>query len=68
MLYTIVPIENIFAQNDSTDCSYCEKEIDGKVIQLNKDNNGKYSVVRIMSTEPSAYLNKKLQPNSYINI
>lgn len=62
MIYTIVPIDVVLNNNNNLDCNYCEKYIDGQLVQLNKNNNGQYSVSRIISTKPSTFLQEKYQP------
>jgi len=61
MIYSIIPIDIILNNNNSND-DYCEKYIDGQLIQLNKDSNGQYSVSRIISTDPHVFLQEKYQP------
>lgn len=62
MIYTIVPIDIVLDNNNKLDCNYCEKYIDGQLVQLNKNNDGQYHISRIISTNPSAFLQEKYQP------
>lgn len=66
MLYTIVPMDIVLQDEQKRNYNYVEKTINGQLIQLNKNSNNKYSVARIISTNPNAFLNPELQPGSCI--
>lgn len=62
MIYTIMPIDAVLNNQTDLKYDYCEKTIDGQLVQLNKNEDGKYSLIRVISTDPQAFLSKKFQP------
>ncbi|OGO86681.1 MAG: hypothetical protein A2Y24_03700 [Clostridiales bacterium GWE2_32_10] len=43
-----------------------EIEYEGNIVQYSKADNGKYKVVRVISTDPQVYLKKEFQPGETI--
>ncbi len=66
MLYTIMPIDLVLDEKQAEN-NYLEKSINGNLVQLNK-NDDNYSVMRIISTNPKAFLDKKFQPGNFIKL
>lgn len=66
MLYTIIPTNIIFSNEENLNYDYSEKTIDGQLAQVNKNSDGKYSLVRVITTDPNIYLNEKFQPGTQI--
>lgn len=64
MFYTIMPIDIILSNENNLSYDYSEKIIDGQLVQINKNNDGKCSLLRVITTDPSIYLNKKFQPGT----
>lgn len=65
MLYSIVPDEEIWTE-EASDSSFHEVEIDGCMMQVEPIDAARGRVVRILSTDPQAYLNPAFQPGSVV--
>lgn len=65
MLYSIVPNEDIWSE-DSVDYNFHEVMIDGFMVQVEPIDGVSGRVVRVISTDPQAYLNPTFQPGSLV--
>jgi len=70
ILYTIYD-QNVIFQNggfgeQQSNASYSEMNVDGIMVQVSQNNNADIHVERIISTNPSDYLNPKFQPGCII--
>lgn len=68
MLYTIVPPEDIFGEPAPVagGGSTIEVEHEGRYLVFQVDQGGQARLVRLISTNPSDYLNSLLQPGGSI--
>lgn len=67
MLYTIVPLEDVFAEPAGVvGGGTIEVEHEGRRLILQIDPGGEARLVRLISTNPSDYLNSQLQPGGSI--
>lgn len=70
ILYTIYDPNVIFKPQSFSEkqanASYLELNFDGITVQVSQTNNKDYRVERIISTNPSDYLNPRFQPGSII--
>lgn len=68
ILYSIVPIEIVFADYSS---KKPEESIEfdylGERVEVSPLSNDQYMIKRLISTSPRAYLNPKFQPGTIIN-
>lgn len=62
MLYTIVPLDIVLNEATKEYDNYCEKTVNGQLVQLSKTEDNKYSIVRVISTDPHIFLDSKYQP------
>ncbi|SHJ56777.1 YlzJ-like protein [Anaerobranca californiensis DSM 14826] len=68
LLYTIVPIEQIFP-SEINNLQYQEIDLGvGKKIIIEKINDSQCKIVRLISTDSNDYLNPQFQPGSIINL
>lgn len=65
ILYTIYDPEFVF-NTPENNVSYSEMSVDGVTVQISLINNEDCRVERIISTNPTDYLNPRLQPGSII--
>jgi len=65
MLWTIMPLELVFSQEDTLN-PYEEIEYAGTQVMVEKTSANQCRIVRIISTDPADYLRPDLQPG--INI
>lgn len=65
MLYSIVPNEDIWSE-ESVDYNFHEVMIDGFMVQVEPIDGASGRVVRVISTDPQAYLNPTFQPGSLV--
>lgn len=73
ILYTIYDSNIIFGNTgfseQKTNTNYSEMNVDGIMVQVCQvNNNSGFCVERIISTNPTDYLNPKLQPGAVISI
>lgn len=69
-IYTIIPLEIVFKDMDKSG-DVKEREVivyHGVVMEVVRQNDGKYCIERILSTEPSVYLDKRFQPGNVIDV
>lgn len=68
LIYTTVPLEQIFPENHDN-IQYQELDMgDGKRLVLERLNENQCKVVRLISTDCNDYLNPRYQPGSLINL
>ena len=70
ILYTIID-PNVIFKNEAfgeqqSSYNYCEMNVDGTMVQISQTSNANIRVERIISTNPSDFLNPKLQPGCII--
>ena len=69
ILYTIVPLEVIFMNEDKDNRNtYIEIDYMGVKIQAIPLSGNQYMINRIISTSPRAYLDPKLKPGSIVKL
>lgn len=68
MLYTIIPYELIFEQKEDIRNNYTEIMLENGHLLVEKIDNINYRILRLYSTNPADYLNKKYNPGNIINI
>lgn len=66
MLYTILPEEMIFPNEQSKEQESIE--IDGGFLIVEKTHETEYKVVRLVSSNPSHYLNENYAPGRLIQL
>ena len=66
MLYTVVPMDRVLSFDSEIEYKYEERNINGELVQVTKCDDKNYSVVRIISTNPGAFLMPELQPGYLI--
>jgi len=70
ILYTIydhnIVFKNGFYGEQQANTSYSEMNVDGTIVQVSQINKEDFHIERIISTNPSDYLNPKLQPGCVI--
>jgi hypothetical protein len=67
LLYSIIPDEEIWAEGTAC-ANFHEMEIDGCLMQVEPIDAARGRVVRILSTDPEAYLHPAFQPGSIVYI
>lgn len=45
-----------------------EYKYKGELVQLQKMNDGNYRIMRLLSTNPTAYLSKEFQPGKVVKV
>lgn len=63
VLYTVVPPEQIFAAAENTQYEY--RRVNGSLVQ-GVAREGRFTVERLISTDPSMYLNPRYSPGGHI--
>jgi hypothetical protein len=66
MLYTVVPMDQVLSFDSEIEYNYEERNINGELVQVTKCDEKNYSVVRIISTNPNAFLRPEFQPGHRI--
>ena len=66
ILYSIIPDEVIFGNND-IESKFIELKYMGERVQVFALSNSKFQISRLLSTSPKAYLNPSLQPGTVID-
>jgi hypothetical protein len=65
--YSIIPLEVVFGTPlDETQKKFIEMDYLGEKIEVAPIENNKFSINRIISTYPKAYLDPRLQPGTII--
>ncbi len=68
ILYSIIPAEEVFKENTEVKEASLTQEIDymGEKVIVSSLSNNSYEVRRLISTNPSAYLNPRFAPGAVI--
>ncbi|WP_425060923.1 hypothetical protein SCACP_16840 [Sporomusa carbonis] len=66
ILWTIVPEEAIFVNQNQSIAAYEEIEYSGQKVLVEKVSAKEFRVVRLLTTNPSDYLRNDLQPGTII--
>ena len=69
MLYTIMPVEQIFSTTSSGQNEQLVEavlEIDGRRALCQRDAEGKWRLERLLSTDPNDFLDPRWQPGSIV--
>ena len=68
MLYTIVPMEQIFPANSEQKEQGVEAvlDIDGRRAICRRDHEGRWRLERLLSTDPNDFLDPRWQPGSIV--
>lgn len=66
ILYTPIPSEMIFPEDDSHFAKQQTVEIDGGLLVVEPTSTDEYKIVRLISSDPSLYLNQKYYPGQMI--
>lgn len=65
ILWTVMPIEAIFQNNDTT-TSYEQIEYAGVKMEVEKVSNNQSRIVRLLSTDPQDYLRDEIRPGTIL--
>ncbi len=74
LLYTIVPPEVVFGENDQgepvslPENQTHELNLNGRKFMLRQLQNGQFQIDRLISTNPEDYLNPDWQPGALISV
>jgi hypothetical protein len=67
MIYSIVPFEQIlFRQEDDKAGTRMEVTLQGERVVLLKNDNNTYTIERLISTNPKAYMMPELMPGNLL--
>ena len=66
ILYTPLSESDIFPTTDNTYANRQCVTYEGRTVFVEKNNNGEYQLVQLLSTDPQDYLNDKYTPGSII--
>ncbi|MPL60604.1 hypothetical protein SDC9_06165 [bioreactor metagenome] len=66
ILWTVVPLEAIFAGADTQLPQYEEIEYEGTKLVVEKSVSGQMKVVRVLTTNPADYLRSEFQPGAVL--
>ena len=67
IIYSVMPMEMIMKNVDTTEYNYQEAEIDGlKMLVEPVPHSGEVKIVRLMSPDPQDYLNPRYMPGQTI--
>lgn len=66
MLYTVMPPELIFAEEDAGEHLYLT--VAGATLEVEPTTPGRGKITRIISTDPGLYLHPELQPGMELKI
>ncbi|MFY9371621.1 MAG: YlzJ-like family protein [bacterium] len=67
ILYTTMPLENVYQGLEDMRPSYLEVEMAGTMVVVEPIGLNQGRIVRILSTDPQDYLHPGLQPGRIIN-
>jgi len=65
MIYSIIPFEQIFYDSRS-EMSYTEVMLHGERVVLLKNKDNTYTIDKLVSTNPKAYLRPELMPGTLL--
>lgn len=68
MLYTSIPIEWIFEEEEGPPKKRREIDINGVHLVVEESDSQTYEIVQIISTNPSHYLDDKYQPGRTLSL
>ncbi len=66
MIYSIVPIDQIVFDKQQNNAARMEVMLQGERVVLVKNDNLSYTIERLISTNPKAYLMSELMPGTLI--
>jgi hypothetical protein len=67
ILYSVVPSEIVFhGMNDAETIKYIEAGYRGERVQVMQAAGNCYTIMRLLSTNPSAFLDPELQPGKLV--
>ncbi|HOJ09035.1 MAG TPA: YlzJ-like family protein [Clostridiales bacterium] len=67
ILYSIIPLDVVFGNNNEKFGELFEIEYMGEKVQVYSSTEDEYVINRVISTSPKAFLRAELQPGSFIN-
>lgn len=68
ILYTVMPQELIYPTDEAQFSNIHYVEMNGISMIVEKSEDQKYRVVRLLSTDPQHYLNEQYLPGSIISV
>lgn len=68
MLYTMMPEELIFPTMEQEYSKHKVVAINGVSLLVNEAEQGEYSIVRVMSTDPTHFLDNRFSPGQKITM
>lgn len=66
MIYSIIPYDQMFFNSEDNRQERMEVNINGEKVVLLKNDNNTYTIERLISTNPKAYLNPDFMPGTVI--
>lgn len=66
MIYSIVPFDQLIFNTEDNKQERMEVNINGEQVMLLKNDNNTYTIERLISTNPKAYLTPELMPGTMI--
>lgn len=66
MIYSIVPFDQILFDQQNSTGTRMEVTLDGERVVLLQNENNTYSIERLISTNPKAYLRPELAPGTLL--
>lgn len=66
MIYSIVPFDQILFDQQNSTGARMEVTLDGERVLLQQNENNTYSIERLISTNPKAYLKPELAPGTLL--
>lgn len=67
ILYTMIPHEMIFQENDDSFLKEETLEIDGGLLVVQMISEHEYKIVRLISSDPNLYLNPRYAPGQIVS-
>ncbi|WP_449540065.1 YlzJ-like family protein [Ferdinandcohnia sp. Marseille-Q9671] len=68
ILYTMMPQELIYPQDEQHESNLKFVDINGVSLAVSQASNGEYTIERIMSTNPQHYLDGRYSPGQKIKL
>jgi hypothetical protein len=68
ILYTLVPYENIFPLDAEEFSKHSVVNVNGVQLVVEQNTNMEWTVVQLLSSNPSDYLNNAYQPGAKITL
>ncbi len=66
MIYSIIPYEKVFYNEDDNTIMRMEASFQGEKVVLIKNSDNTYTLDRLLSTNPKAYLKPELSPGTLL--